>query len=54
MVYLNGDNPAERTLPVRKGIVPTLTILDDTISLAKDEIIKALELSKEYKNKFLK
>ena len=53
-VFEWGVNLAERTLPVRKGIVPTLTILDDTISLAKDEIIKALELSKEYKNKFLK
>ena len=53
-VFEWGYNPDERTLPVRKGIVPTLTILDDTISLAKDEIIKALELSKEYKNKFLK
>ena len=53
-VFESGYNYSEQVLPVRKGIVPTLTILDDTITLAKDKIIKALELSKEYENKYLK
>lgn len=53
-VFEWGVNLAERSLPVRKGIIPTLTILDNTIELAKDKIIEALELSKEYQRKFLK
>ena len=53
-VFEWGINPAQTTMPLRKGIIQTLTILDDTIDIAKDEILKVIEVANTYKNKYLK
>lgn len=53
-VFEWGFNPAESVMPVRKALVPTITIVDDTISLAEDKIKDVIKLANEYKNKFIK
>lgn len=45
---------AETNLPLRKGIVPTITVVDDTISLAGEKIKEVIKQANEYKNKFLR
>ena len=52
-VFEWGINLAERTMPVRKGIIPTLTIVDDTIKIAPNEVLKVIEDAKKYKKQFI-
>lgn len=52
-VFEWGHNNAECILPLRKGIIPTITIVDDTIELASEKIKNALKLANEYKKNFL-
>jgi len=53
-VFEWGFNPAEQRLPIRKGIIPTITIVDDTIEKFPDLVEEYLKDAVEYKNKFLK
>lgn len=52
-VFEWGINLAERTMPLRKGIIPTLTIVEDTIDIAPNEILKVIEDAKKYKKQFI-
>ncbi|MDP9381059.1 MAG: hypothetical protein M3Q29_13100 [Chloroflexota bacterium] len=45
---------AERRAPVRKGNIPTVTIVDDTLEKAPDKVEEIIEDAKEYAARFLR
>ncbi|MGE5614301.1 MAG: DUF6259 domain-containing protein [Bacillota bacterium] len=51
-VHELGYNPVTR-IPVRKGIIPTVTIVEDTIRKAPGKILEIIEDAKEYAKKYI-
>ena len=46
-------NPSEQ-VPLRKGIIPTVTIVEDTMDRASNEIVKVIDAAKKYATLYLK
>jgi hypothetical protein len=46
-VHELGHNPITR-VPVRKGLIPTVTIVEDTIAMAPDRVLEIVEDAKRY------
>ncbi len=53
-VFETGVNNTPTRLPLRKGVIPTLTIMDDTIEKAPEKIMEVIGDAEEYAEKFLK
>lgn len=53
-VFESGFNYSEYKMPLRKGIIPTITLVDDTIEKYPSEVKDILQDSLKYKKKFLK
>ncbi len=51
-VFEWGINHSDHHLPLRKGIIPTVTILEDTIDLGKEKILEIINDAKTYKERF--
>lgn len=52
-VFEFGKNQMTQTVPLRKGIIPTLTIVDGTIEHAQDKVMKVIEQANRYVEMFL-
>lgn len=52
-VFEWGTNPAETRLPVRKGIIPTLTVLEYTLEKAPEKVMQVIADANEYRKKFI-
>ena len=51
-VHEQGTNTDMRT-PFREGIIPTLTLVEDTLIKAKDKVLEVIEEAKEYAKRYL-
>lgn len=51
-VHELGYNP-ETTVPYRKGVIPTITIVDNTIETGGDKVVEIIQSAKEYLREFL-
>jgi hypothetical protein len=51
-VHEQGTNPEWRA-PLRKGIIPTLTIVDGTLDAASKRVNDIIDDAKEYAEKYL-
>lgn len=52
-VFEFGYNPTTESVPLRKGIIPTITIVDNTLRNAPEKAKLIFEQSKEYARRFL-
>lgn len=51
-VHELGFNPIRRT-PMRKGVIPTLTLVEDTLEKAEKEVLAVLDDARAYADRFL-
>lgn len=51
-VHELGYNPI-RTSPLRKGVIPTITIVEDTLEKAPAEVLKIIEAGRSYANLYI-
>lgn len=49
-----GINTWDTRTPLRKGVIPTLQIVEDTLEAAPDKVIQIIEDAKEYARRYLK
>ena len=52
-VFEFGYNSTTESVPLRKGIIPTITIVDNTLKKAPEKVKLIFEQSKEYARRFL-
>ncbi|GLX71479.1 hypothetical protein [Paenibacillus glycanilyticus] len=52
-VHEHGYNPDYRRAPIRKAIIPTVTIVDDTLETAADEVESIIADANSYADQFL-
>jgi hypothetical protein len=53
-VHEHGFNPTQTRTPVRKAIIPTVTIVGDTIGKAPEKVVDIIEDAKQYAELYLK
>lgn len=53
-VHEHGFNPEYVRMPLRKSIILTLTIVDDTLETAKEQVLEIIEDAKQYAELYLK
>ena len=53
-VFEWGINPSPTRLPLRKGLIPTVTVLEDTLDKAPEKVEEVIADSEEYRKKFIK
>ena len=52
-VFEWGMNPAPARLPLRKGLIPTLTVLDDTLEKAPEKVMEVIADAKRYRELYI-